>query len=148
RYVDGTFDTEYFTTIINTFTRGIHYKSKSMTIQFVDTAVLPDIDEYSNLDPCHIIETHSCMLVYSVTSRASFNMIEVIYKKLKDNRGVSIPCVIVGNKSDLEHQRKVTAEEARKLAEKLRCSFQEASVKTNTNTTSAFKLLFEQIKDI
>ena len=42
------------------------------------------------------------LLVYSITSRNSFNMIQVVHDKIVDFCGVSkIPCVIVGSKCDL-----------------------------------------------
>jgi len=66
---------------------------------------LPLQDEFSILNSKHAIGIHGYVLVYSVTSRASFDMIQVVYDKIIDFCGVTdIPCVIVGSKVDLEHR--------------------------------------------
>lgn len=62
-------------------------------------------DEYTILNSKHAIGVHGFVLVYSVTSRKSFDMIQVVYDKIANFCGMaSIPCVIVGAKMDL-HQR-------------------------------------------
>ncbi|MBP0583542.1 hypothetical protein J8I29_29795, partial [Labrys sp. LIt4] len=54
----------------------------------------------------------------------------------------SVPIVIVGNKSDLRpEQRQVTADDGRKLSEKLQCGWTEASARYNENVGRAFELL-------
>lgn len=43
--------------------------------------------------------------MYSITSRNSFDMIQIVYDKIVDFCGVSdVPCVVVGSKSDLQHR--------------------------------------------
>lgn len=59
----------------------------------------------------------------------------------------SVPIVIVGNKSDLRpEQRQVTADDGRKLSERLQCGWTEASARYNENVGRAFELLIEQIE--
>lgn len=59
-------------------------------------------DEYSPINSQYAIGIHGYVLVYSIASRNSFNMIQTVYDKIVDFCGVSkIPCVIVGSKSDL-----------------------------------------------
>jgi Ras family protein len=63
-------------------------------------------DEFSILSSKHGIGLHGWVLVYSVTSRNSFEMVSTIRDKILSYTGVdSVPMVIVGNKSDLEIQR-------------------------------------------
>lgn len=60
-------------------------------------------DEYSILNSKHAIGIHGYVLVYSVTSRNSFDMIQIVYDKIIDFCGMNdIPCVIVGSKTDLQ----------------------------------------------
>jgi Ras family protein len=60
-------------------------------------------DEYSILNSKHAIGIHGYVLVYSVTSRRSFDMIKIVYDKIVDFCGKNdIPCVIVGAKTDLQ----------------------------------------------
>jgi hypothetical protein len=59
-------------------------------------------DEYSPLNSQYAIGIHGYILVYSITSKNSFNMMQVVYDKIVNFCGVpKIPCVIVGSKSDL-----------------------------------------------
>ena len=59
-------------------------------------------DEYSILNSKHAIGIHGFVLVYSVTSRNSFDMIQIVYDKIVNFCGIKdIPCVIVGSKIDL-----------------------------------------------
>jgi len=59
-------------------------------------------DEYTPLNAQYAIGIHGYVLVYSIVSRTSFEMIQIIYDKIVDFSGVvDIPCVIVGSKSDL-----------------------------------------------
>jgi hypothetical protein len=48
---------------------------------------------------------------------------------------------LVGNKSDLDDERAVTAAEGQELASKWSCGFLEASAKSNTNVPGIFLLL-------
>jgi GTPase SAR1 family protein len=60
-------------------------------------------DEYSILNSKHAIGIHGYVLVYSVTSRNSFDMIQIVYDKIISYCGMNdIPCVIVGSKTDLQ----------------------------------------------
>ena len=50
----------------------------------------------------YAIGIHGYILVYSITSKNSFNMIQVVYDKIVNFSGVTkIPCVMVGSKCDL-----------------------------------------------
>ena len=51
----------------------------------------------------YVIGVHGYILMYSVTSRNSFNMVQNVYDKILDFGGTeAVPCVIVGSKTDLE----------------------------------------------
>jgi len=145
RFVDGVFVDSYYPTIENTFSKVIKYKQQEYTTEIVDTA---GQDEYSILNSKHFIGIHGYMLVYSVASLASFEMVQVIRDKILNHLGTeSVPIVIVGNKSDLRpEQRQVSAEEGRKLGEKLGCGWTEASAAYDTNVSKAFELIIAQIE--
>lgn len=72
------------------------------------------IDEYSILPYSFIIGVHGYVLVYSVTSLHSFQVIESLYQKLHEGHGKTrLPVVLVGNKADLSPDREVQAVEGR-----------------------------------
>jgi Ras family protein len=79
RYVDGHFVESYYPTIENTFSKEIRYKGQEYATEIVDTA---GQDEYSILNSKHFIGIHGYMLVYSVSSLQSFEMVQVIRDKI------------------------------------------------------------------
>ncbi|OAA64625.1 rheb small monomeric GTPase [Niveomyces insectorum RCEF 264] len=145
RYVDGHFIESYYPTIENTFSKAIKYKGQEFATEIVDTA---GQDEYSILNSKHFIGIHGYMLVYSVASKPSYEMIQVIRDKILNHLGVDwVPLVVVGNKSDLRpEQRQVTVEDGRRLADKFDCAWTEASARFDTNVAKAFELLIGQIE--
>lgn len=55
--------------------RGVQYD-----VSILDTA---GQDEYSFLSPKHAVGMHGYILVYSVTSRESWDMVRIVYEKLR-----------------------------------------------------------------
>lgn len=166
QYVDGHFVDSYYPTIENTFSKTIRCKGQDYLTEIVDTA---GQDEYSILNSKHFIGIHGYMLVYSVSSLASFEMVQVIRDKILNHlvrlspplswsrqhanqpfhQGTeSVPIVIVGNKSDLRpEQRQVSLEDGRRLSERLNCGWTEASAAYDTNVAKAFELMIAQIEN-
>ncbi|KYN20039.1 PREDICTED: GTP-binding protein Rit2 [Trachymyrmex cornetzi] len=87
------------------------------------------------------------MICYSVTDRHSFQE-TMEYRKLisRVRANENIPLVIVGNKFDLQHHRKVTTEEGKALAEELGCPFYETSAALRQFIDDAFFSLIRQIR--
>ena len=82
-------------------------------------------------------------------STKSFTAIDHWLKDLKTNSNPDVKIFLVGNKNDLEDQRKVSIEEAKKLCEDLELDyFIESSAKTGFNAEKIFihasKLLFQE----
>ena len=96
-------------------------------------------------------ESDATMLVYSVSSRKSFELITELWKEIKTVKtqmGLWEPFQIclIGNKIDLEHPRVVSTEEGRALATKLGCGFEECSTRTSFNVEKAPYDLVRKIK--
>lgn len=119
QFIENHFVESYYPTIESTFTKSVAYKGVDYDCDIIDTAGqvrltalsrnannFPDPllqDEYSILNSKHAIGIHGYVLVYSVTSRNSFEMIEIVYDKIIEFCGLNeIPCVIVGSKQDLQ----------------------------------------------
>ncbi|KAM0276353.1 hypothetical protein ACHAQH_006846 [Verticillium albo-atrum] len=75
-------------------------------------------------------------------------MVQVIRDKILNHLGTdSVPIVMVGNKSDLRpEQRQVSAEEGKRVSERIQCGWTEASARYNENVDQAFELLIAQIE--
>lgn len=97
QFVDGHFVESYYPTIENTFSKIIKFKGQEYATEIVDTAgqvrtVRCSLsvdganqalkDEYSILNSKHFIGIHGYMLVYSVASTQSFEMVQVIRDKI------------------------------------------------------------------
>ncbi|NXJ20569.1 REBL1 GTPase, partial [Dicrurus megarhynchus] len=113
-------------------------------LQLVDTA---GQDEYTILPHSFVIGIHGYVLVYSVTSLQSFQVVKTLHKKLYESRGrTRMPVVLVGNKADLALQsREVRTDEGKKLAESWGAIFLESSAKESQVTVGIFMKLIEEI---
>lgn len=146
RFVEDHFVESYYPTIENQFSKTINYKNQDYAIEILDTA---GQDEFSIMNEKHLVGIHGYLLVYSVTSRQSFELIEFIRDKILNSIGNDdLPMVLVGNKCDLSYQRQVDTKEGEELAKKFKCSFLETSVRNNHNVNLAFESLIDEIEKI
>ena len=86
-------------------------------------------------------------------SKKSFNDIDLWVKDLKKNSSPDVKVFLVGNKNDLEKNRVVSTEEAKKLYNDLEMDyFIESSAKTGFNAKEIFiqaaKLLFYEYQKL
>ena len=145
QFVEGHFVESYYPTIENTFTKSIKFKNTEYDCDIIDTA---GQDEYSILNNKHAIGINGYMLVYSVASRVSFDMIQIIHEKILTYSGTQrIPCVVVGQKNDLVNARQVPTTEGEKLAASLSCAFIETSARNGQNVAKAFDVCLAQIEN-
>ncbi|KAH0556958.1 GTP-binding protein [Trichoglossum hirsutum] len=145
RFVDGHFVESYYPTIENTFSRIIKYRGQDFATEIIDTA---GQDEYSILNSKHFIGIHGYMLVYSIASKQSFEMVRIIRDKILNHLGAeSVPLIIVGNKSDLRpEQRQVSIEDGKRLADEFKCAWTEASARYDENVSKAFELMIAEVE--
>lgn len=125
QFVDQHFVDSYYPTIENTFQKVVKYKGQEFNLDIIDTAgqvrpppppcactdrarLTTTQDEFSILSSRHAVGLHGWVLVYSVSSRSSFDMCTIIREKILNYTGRDkVPMVLVGNKSDLAVQRYV-----------------------------------------
>lgn len=144
QFIENHFVDAYYPTIENTFSKGVAYKGVEYDCDIIDTA---GQDEYSILSSKHAIGIHGYVLVYSVTSRRSFDMIKIVYDKIVDFCGKNdIPCVIVGAKTDLQSSRQVAPNEGEELAKLNNAAWVETSAKNNVNVGKVFELCLAEIE--
>lgn len=101
---------------------------------------------YSAMREQYMRNGEGFLLVYSITSRMSFEEITTFYQQIcrvKDRD--YFPMVLVGNKCDLETDRQVSSQEGSDLAKNFGCQFIETSAKQRINVDEAF---FEVVRDI
>ncbi|KAN0014552.1 hypothetical protein ACTFIU_000870 [Dictyostelium citrinum] len=144
RFVSNIFVTEYDPTVEDAYKKDYVFDGKELKLELIDTA---GQEEYSS--GLHDKAIRSCdgfILVFSITSRESFHKIKDLREKIlwvKDKDRV--PLVIVGNKSDMEKDRRVSKSEARSLAEEFECRYIETSAKTSENIELLFNTILGQV---
>lgn len=144
QFVEGQFVDSYDPTIENTFTKITRVNATDYEVKLVDTA---GQDVYSIFPAQYSMDFHGYVLVYSITSSESFEVVQIIYEKLLDVMGKpNVPVVLVGNKTDLHQERAVSTDEGKRLAESWKASFLETSAKQNESVADIFHSLLVLIE--
>ena len=148
----------YDPTIEDSYRKQVVIDGMSCMLEVLDTA---GQEEYTALRDQWIRDGEGFVLVYSITSRASFSRINKFYnqiQRVKDSSMASpasmyhnspispvgnqyngpAPVMLVGNKSDRVTEREVSTQEGQALAKELGCDFVEASAKNNIHVDKAF----------
>ena len=144
KFALGNFQAEYNPTITDRYSKDIEIDSVQYSCTFIDTA---GQDDYS-IFPSSCSSVHGFILVYSINSRKSFDLLPVIRQKIVEHKGdEDIPLVIVGNKRDLGGvQRAVQPEEGQGLSHEWNASFFETSAKENINVLRVFESAISEIE--
>lgn len=119
----------------------VNHENKSIKLNLWDHY----IDQRFKLQTTkHFKTCHGILLMYGVTHRESFELIENYYA---DMVWAAPTCQIfvVGNKIDAENARKVTFDEGSQLAGRLRIPFFEISAKTGDGVTEIVNELLTQM---
>jgi GTPase SAR1 family protein len=86
------------------------------------------------------------LLVFAINDAESFEKVKGKRDRiLKGKHGIKCPIILVGNKHDLENERKVAFDDAKKLADSWGAEYIETSAKTNFNCKEAFERLSQKI---
>ncbi|KAM8866911.1 ras homolog, mTORC1 binding like 1 isoform 1-T1 [Synchiropus picturatus] len=126
------------------FNKMVSVHGQDFNLQLVDTA---GQDEYSIFPQSHSLDIHGYVLVYSVTSTKSFEVVQVLHDKLLDMVGkIQVPTVLVGNKKDLHMERVIKPEEGKKLADSWGAAFMESSAKENETAVEVFKRIILEME--
>ena len=92
--------------------------------------------------------TEGIILIFDLTNRKSFESLPSWCKDLEKNvtpRRGKLVGFILGNKEDLVSERKVSAEEAKKIAQEFNLEYIETSAKTGKNVEKSFIKLSESL---
>jgi Ras-related protein Rab-6A len=144
RFVNETFEENYQATI------GLDFQSKNVTIHDQDVRlILYDTagqEKFRSLIPMYIREAQIILLIYDISDRESFDSMPKWIQEVLDVKNTDPVLVLIGNKNDLEKDRKVTFEEGKKFAEENKFIFEEVSAKNGNNFESLFEVkIFEAI---
>jgi len=125
---------------IKTFT----YEGKIIKLQIWDTA---GQERFKNLTSTYYKGAHGVIFVFDTTDPISFESVDDWINDVLEHTGDRIQKVLLGNKSDLKEDRKVTAEEANIYSKGINMQYYDSSAKTGENIEKAFMSLTSKLKE-
>ncbi|KAL8701619.1 MAG: hypothetical protein Q9201_004804 [Fulgogasparrea decipioides] len=142
--IQAHFVDEYDPTIEDSYRKQCVIDEEVALLDVLDTA---GQEEYSAMREQYMRTGEGFLLVYSITSRQSFEEIltfqqQILRVKDKDY----FPIIIVGNKCDLDAERQVSRREGEDLARSFNCAFIETSAKSRINVENAFYNIVREIR--
>jgi len=104
-------------------------------------------EEYAAIREQYIRTAEGFLLIYSITSRDSFNELSRFYEQILSVKGLnSFPAIVVANNCHRENERQVSMDEGRDLAQHFGCKFIETSSNYRINVDEAFFSLVREIR--
>merc|ERR1712176_1058193 len=143
RFADDSFTDSYVTTIGVDFRfKTIPVEKKTVKLQIWDTA---GQERFRTITSAYYRGADGIILVYDITDRESFAHVDDWLDEVNRYVNESTCKILVGNKCDLDTERQVSKEEAKKKAEDLGLAFVETSAKDATNVESAFQMMSAEL---
>ena len=147
KYTDNKFQIKHMSTI------GLDYRVKSITLksgkpvklQLWDTA---GQDRFRAITKSYYKSANGVILIYDITSIQTFDNVKTWISQIKEQSSQDIVIYIVGNKTDMEEERKIKTEEGKKLADEYGFPFIETSAKSGLNINETFEDIVEKIDTI
>ncbi|CAH0717067.1 unnamed protein product, partial [Brenthis ino] len=125
RYIGKMFSKHISPTIgASFFTCNINLDDARIKLQVWDTA---GQERFRSMAPMYYRNANAALLVFDITSANSFASIKSWVKELQSNVPEAMILSLVGNKSDLESHRAVTASEASQYAASIGAAYCETS---------------------
>lgn len=143
RYCEDRFTESYDPTYETNYRKTIKHKGRDIDLMVTDTQ---GQDEQDLFRKEYCLGAHGYVLVFSVDSRRSLESCESLNEKLISLMGAkNVPRVLVGNKTDIERKRVVSAREGMALGKKLGCKYIECSAKLGFGIEKVFYELLKAI---
>lgn len=140
------FDDNYYATVgFEFFTFNIKMFNKIIKLQIWDTC---GQELYRSLITNFYRNSSLAIIVYAINSKPSFESIEMWLKELRTHSNPDAKVFLIGNKIDLENERKISKEEGQKLKDVNKLDlFMESSAKSGINAQNIFiqaaKMLYQ-----
>uniref|UniRef100_A0A9L0SA01 Ras-related protein Rab-17 n=1 Tax=Equus caballus TaxID=9796 RepID=A0A9L0SA01_HORSE len=143
RYVKNDFRSTLPTVGCAFFTKVVDLGAASLKLEIWDTA---GQEKYHSVCHLYFRGANAALLVYDITRKDSFDMVQQWLKDLeKEFHPGEIVVMLVGNKTDLGEEREVTFEEGKEFAESKRLLFMETSARLNHQVTEVFSAVAREL---
>ena len=123
-------------------TKFVKVEGVGAKLQIWDTA---GQERYRSLTSSYYKGCHGCFIVYDITNEASFQSISTWYEQAVKEAGKDVSIILVGNKCDLESERKVSKEQGEEKARSMNASFFETSALSKVNIDDIFNEIVNNI---
>ena len=135
--VKNIFDESYNATVgFEFFTFNVKVNDKVVKLQIWDTC---GQELYRSLITNFYRNSSLAIMVYAINSLESFSNIEMWLRELRTHSNPDAKVFLIGNKIDLENERKVTKEQGEKFCKENNINeFMESSAKTGVNAQNIF----------
>ena len=135
RYFHNEFKENLLSTIgIDFQTKFFKFDDQKVKANYIDTA---GQEKFRAISVNYLKGTDGVILVFDITNKETFDLLETWLKELKDTNKADVSKVLIGNKSDLSGERQVTVEDDQYLADTMKCKYFEASAKSGENIAEA-----------
>ena len=139
RFVKNSMLHNHLSTIgIDSSTKTINTERGKAILQIWDTA---GQDKFRSISQSYIRNGDAIILVYDITSDDTFQHVTTWMDAIHNMAKQDVPIILVGNKTDMENERRITTEEGQKLAEKYKLLFKEVSAMTGDGVADVFTML-------
>ena len=143
RFINNEFNNNYMTTSgIDLKTKDIEVKNKKIRIQIWDTAGQV---KYKAITRNLFLKVLGVLIIYDITNEKSYNNLKSWVKLIREECGSHMQIIIVGNKCDLDSERKINQDEVMNYAEEEKIEYIETSCKTGENVHKVVKTICEKI---
>ena len=145
QFINNHFLECYDPNIEDDYRRQIVCDDDTYMLNILDTA---GQEEYSAMREHYMRIGDGFLLVYSITSRTTFEEIQTEFhdKILRAKELDKCPMVLLGNKSDLDHIREVTTAEGQQLAKQYGIPFFETSALNRINIHESFRSVVREMR--
>ncbi|KAL7075578.1 hypothetical protein ACQ4LE_005225 [Meloidogyne hapla] len=146
RFAENAFRADHISTL------GVDFKLKTIKLgrdkirlELWDTA---GMERYRTIYNSYYHSAHGVVCVFDITSEKSFENLENYWlTQVKEHAPQNAVLLLVGNKADMEPERKIEFDRAERLAKRLGVSLFEVSAKTGINCEDAFVELATVMRD-
>ena len=140
RYVKNECPKDHDPTVEDTYTVRLDTKNgETKEFKLLDTA---GEEDYQNMLDQWITSADGFILVFAINDLETFEALPAKVRRIEKNERGKLPKILVGNKCDLQDERKVTVEQAKAYADSIKAKYYETSALTDANKN--VKKVFEE----
>ena len=143
RFSDNIFHDTFLPTIgVDFKIKTLNINDKTIKLNIWDTA---GQERFKNITSTYYKGSQGVMLVYDVTDPESFKSIEMWLGEVSKHAGPNAVKLLIGNKCDMEEDRKVSKAQGEAYAREKGFKFLETSAKNKINIDESFMTLAKEI---